>query len=151
MVLTHGAGSDCAAPLLGIVADAFCLPGLTVLRCDLPFRQQRPKSPPSPATLTADRQGLKTAVTALRGELSAARSRRPAVPMGAKQSIVVEGKGHDLGGRRFDTTMAAAIFMQGGLVWTENVRFADNHGGHVEPVRMLTRLSPCEYDFYGAL
>jgi hypothetical protein len=41
LVLTHGAGSDCTAPLLVAVADAFSKRGFTVLRCDLAFRLAR--------------------------------------------------------------------------------------------------------------
>lgn len=66
LVLTHGAGSDCSAPLLVEVATAFSAAGLTVLRCDLPFRQRRPSGPPSPATAAGDREGLKNAAAAMR-------------------------------------------------------------------------------------
>jgi predicted alpha/beta-hydrolase family hydrolase len=66
MVLTHGAGGNCTAPLLVAAADAFSAAGLHVLRCDLPFRQRRPSGPPSPAGAAADRAGLRTAVAALR-------------------------------------------------------------------------------------
>jgi predicted alpha/beta-hydrolase family hydrolase len=67
LVLTHGAGGNCNAPLLVRMADAFAMAGLCVLRCDLPFRQRRPKGPPSPSTAAADREGLRAAVMALRG------------------------------------------------------------------------------------
>lgn len=67
MVLTHGAGGNCAAPLLVALAAAFCAAGFYVLRCDLPFRQRQPRGPPSPAGAAADRDGLRRAVTALRG------------------------------------------------------------------------------------
>ena len=66
LVLTHGAGGDCRAPLLVAVAAAFCAEGLHVLRCDLPFRQLRAKGPPSPASAAEDRAGLRRAVAALR-------------------------------------------------------------------------------------
>jgi predicted alpha/beta-hydrolase family hydrolase len=66
LVLTHGAGSDCEAPLLQTLAGAFALGGVTVLRCDLPFRQARPVGPPFPATAARDRDGLRRAVGALR-------------------------------------------------------------------------------------
>ena len=66
LVLTHGAGGDCAAPLLVSAAGAFAAAGYCVLRCDLPFRQRRPKGPPSPSTAAADRAGLGEAVAALR-------------------------------------------------------------------------------------
>ena len=40
--------------------------GVTVLRCDLPFRQHRPTGPPSPSGAAADRAGLREAAAALR-------------------------------------------------------------------------------------
>lgn len=67
MVLTHGAGSDCTTPLLVSIAAAFSDAGVTVLRCDLPFRRRRASGPPSPSTAAADRAGLRSAVVALRG------------------------------------------------------------------------------------
>lgn len=66
LVLAHGAGSDCNAPLLVAAAEAFAAAGVTVLRCDLPFRQRRAKGPPSPAGAALDRAGLARAVEALR-------------------------------------------------------------------------------------
>ena len=66
LVLTHGAGGDCRMPLLVAAAEAFAAAGLTVLRCDLLFRQRRPKGPPSPAGAAGDRAGLKQAVVAMR-------------------------------------------------------------------------------------
>jgi hypothetical protein len=66
LVLTHGAGGNCRAPLLVSAADAFSTAGIAVLRCDLPFRQRRPSGPPSPAAAAADRAGLKEAVVAMR-------------------------------------------------------------------------------------
>jgi len=66
LVLTHGAGSNCQAPLLTAVAESFCSAGFLVLRCDLPFRQDRPYGPPSPHDGKRDRAGLQNAVMALR-------------------------------------------------------------------------------------
>ncbi|HYU13889.1 MAG TPA: alpha/beta family hydrolase [Stellaceae bacterium] len=66
LVLTHGAGGNCRAPLLVAAAEAFSAAGLAVLRCDLPFRQRRPNGPPSPSGAAADRAGLKEAALALR-------------------------------------------------------------------------------------
>jgi uncharacterized protein len=66
LVLTHGAGGNCRAPLLIAAGEAFSNAGLAVLRCDLPFRQRRPSGPPSPAGAAADRAGLKAAVAAVR-------------------------------------------------------------------------------------
>jgi predicted alpha/beta-hydrolase family hydrolase len=66
LVLGHGAGSDCNAPLLRAMAEAFAAGGFHVLRANLAFRRMRPKGPPSPATGAADRLGLKHAVLAMR-------------------------------------------------------------------------------------
>ena len=66
LVLTHGAGGNCNAPLLVALAAAFSKAGVSVLRCDLPFRQKRPSGPPSPASAAADRAGLRAAVELLR-------------------------------------------------------------------------------------
>ncbi len=69
VVLTHGAGSNAGAPLLVAVAEAFAAAEVTVLRCDLPFRQKRPHGPPFPASAAQDRAGLKRAVDLLRARL----------------------------------------------------------------------------------
>jgi predicted alpha/beta-hydrolase family hydrolase len=66
LVLTHGAGSNSRAPLLVALAEVFTATGFTVLRCDLPYRQNRPYGPPRPGDAAHDREGLKNAVTALR-------------------------------------------------------------------------------------
>jgi uncharacterized protein len=70
IVLTHGAGGNSNAPLLVAVADAFQAAGVTVLRCDLPFRQQRPSGPPRPTDSAKDRAGLRSALAALRDVVS---------------------------------------------------------------------------------
>ena len=66
LVLAHGAGSDHRAPLLAAVADAFAARGVSVLRCDLPFRQARASGPPSPSGAARDRRGLAVALEAVR-------------------------------------------------------------------------------------
>jgi hypothetical protein len=65
LVLTHGAGSNCNSPLLTALAESLCEKGITVLRCDLPFRQARPHGPPL-GTAEKDQAGLRHAVEALR-------------------------------------------------------------------------------------
>ena len=70
MALTHGAGGNANSPLLLAVAAAFQTAGVTVLRCDLPFRQQRPSGPPRPGDAAKDRAGLRAAVVALSGIVS---------------------------------------------------------------------------------
>ncbi len=62
LVLTHGAGGNCGAPLLVALAEKFAVSGLTVLRCDLPYRQRRPRGAPSPSDAKADQAGLRRAV-----------------------------------------------------------------------------------------
>ncbi|MDQ6663050.1 MAG: alpha/beta hydrolase [Acidobacteriota bacterium] len=54
-------------PLLSAVANAFAAARISVLRCDLPFRQKRPNGPPPPSAAPEDRAGLKCAVEAMRG------------------------------------------------------------------------------------
>jgi predicted alpha/beta-hydrolase family hydrolase len=66
LILTHGAGANCRSLLLTTMAGAFCAAGLTVLRCDLPFRQSRPHGPPPRGSAERDQQGLLAAVTAMR-------------------------------------------------------------------------------------
>jgi uncharacterized protein len=66
IVLTHGAGANCRSTLLTAVAREFADAGFVVLRCDLPFRQQRPHGPPSPGGAANDREGLRRAITVLK-------------------------------------------------------------------------------------
>jgi predicted alpha/beta-hydrolase family hydrolase len=66
LVLTHSAGANCQSPLLVAVAEALAGCGLTVLRCDLRFRQMRPHGPPGPGSGARDREGLRQAVEAMR-------------------------------------------------------------------------------------
>src|SRR5436309_12800686 len=65
LVLTHGAGGNCASALLVNIAEALARLGWAVLRCDLPFRQKRRFGPPFPAHAHADRDGLQAAVREL--------------------------------------------------------------------------------------
>jgi len=70
LVLTHGAGSNCQAPLLIALAETFAAAGFTVLRCDLPYRQDRPYGPPGPGEAKRDRAGLKNALAAIKNLVS---------------------------------------------------------------------------------
>jgi predicted alpha/beta-hydrolase family hydrolase len=65
MLLSHGAGSDCQAPLMVAVANAFCEAGYCVLRWDLPFRQLRPRGSPG-GSGERDRDGIRQAAQELR-------------------------------------------------------------------------------------
>ncbi len=66
LVVTHGAGSNCESPLLRAVAETFAAAGFFVLRCDLPYRQQRSTGPPFPGAAVRDREGLQRASEAMR-------------------------------------------------------------------------------------
>ncbi len=66
LILAHGAGSDSTAPLLAALGEIFAGHGFAVLRCDLPFRQERRTGPPFPGNAERDRAGLRNAIAALR-------------------------------------------------------------------------------------
>jgi len=66
LILLHGAGGNCTAPLLIALSEAFAANGYSVLRCDLPFRQERNSGPPFPGNAERDRAGLRNAVAATR-------------------------------------------------------------------------------------
>jgi predicted alpha/beta-hydrolase family hydrolase len=70
LVLTHGAGSNRDSPILVALAGAFSGSGLTVLRCDLPFRQSRPNGPPPRGSAERDQQGLRAAIASVRRKTS---------------------------------------------------------------------------------
>jgi len=66
LVITHGAGGNCNAALLVALANLFSDAGTNVLRCDLPFRQARPKGSPSRTSAAHDQAGLRRAVELIR-------------------------------------------------------------------------------------
>ena len=70
VVLTHGAGSNAQAPLLVALAETFSAAGVTVLRCELPYRQARSFGPPGPGDAARDRAGLRNALAAMRKMIS---------------------------------------------------------------------------------
>jgi predicted alpha/beta-hydrolase family hydrolase len=70
LVLTHGASGDMNGTLLIALADAFASAGISVLRCDLPYRQRRSHGPPSPATAKEDQQGLGRAVALMKSRFT---------------------------------------------------------------------------------
>jgi predicted alpha/beta-hydrolase family hydrolase len=65
MALFHGAGSNCEAPLLIAVAEAFRNAGWLVFRGDLPYRQQHATGPPRNSA-HQDREGIRRAAAELR-------------------------------------------------------------------------------------
>lgn len=70
LILAHGAGADCNAPLLVALAEAFCAAGVTTLRVNLPFRQLRPHGPPVRGSAERDQAGLRAAVDVMRARMS---------------------------------------------------------------------------------
>jgi uncharacterized protein len=66
LILTHGAGSNCQAPLLIALADQFAERGFMVLRCNLPYRQKRPQGPPYRGDAAQDREGLRNAIESVK-------------------------------------------------------------------------------------
>ena len=66
LILTHGAAENCQSTLLVALATTSCESGLTVLRCDLPFRQSHPHGPPPFRSADRDQQGLRHAVWAMK-------------------------------------------------------------------------------------
>lgn len=102
LVITHGAGGNCRGPLLVALAGTFSSAGFFVLRCDLPFRQNRSFGPPRPPEAARDRQGLKNAVHALH--------------QFAKGKVFLGG--HSYGGRQASMLVAEDPNLVSGLLLT---------------------------------
>jgi len=109
LILTHGAGGNVQAPLLRALADTFSAAGVTVLRCDLPYRQARSFGPPGPADAARDRAGLKNAVVVLRTILDFARNQEK-----EKRNIFLGG--HSYGGRQSSMLCAEEPELVSGLL-----------------------------------
>jgi predicted alpha/beta-hydrolase family hydrolase len=82
------------------LSEAFREHGYVVLRCDLPFRQQRRTGPPFPGYAERDRAGLRNAIAALR------RSVTGRIFLG----------GHSYGGRQATMLCAAEPDLVSGLL-----------------------------------
>jgi uncharacterized protein len=101
LVVTHGAGSNCQSPILTALASSFGDSGMTVLRCDLPFRVLRPHGPPPRGSAERDQQGLRRTIEAMRLRVSGR------IYLG----------GHSYGGRQAsilaasDATLVAALLL----------------------------------------
>ena len=72
LVVTHGAGGNCTAPLLVALGERFAAAGLNTLRCNLPFRQRRPTGPPSPSDAKHDQEGLRRTLMLMKQEFKGA-------------------------------------------------------------------------------
>jgi len=102
LVLTHGAGGNKDAPLLVAVANAFAERGVTVLRCDLPYRQVRARGAPSPSGAARDRDGLRTALAVLRTRVTGRLFLGGHSYGGRQASILIAG----------EPTLATALLLQ---------------------------------------
>ncbi len=105
LILTHGAGGNCAAPLLVALAETFCGHGFTVLRCDLPFRQERRFGPPFPGKAERDRAGLRNAVAAMQKIVG-----------GKNEGGKIFLGGHSYGGRQASLLCAEEADLVSGLL-----------------------------------
>ncbi|MGD9618817.1 MAG: alpha/beta family hydrolase [Mycolicibacterium sp.] len=90
VALTHGAGGSRESPMLVAICDEWARRGWLAVRYNLPYRQRRPKGPPSGSS-ASDRAGILESVSAIRRRVDG----RP----------VLAG-GHSYGGRL--TSMAVA-------------------------------------------
>jgi len=88
MLLSHGAGGNCEAPLMVAVATAFCDAGYLVLRWDLPFRQAGPRSSPG-GSGKRDRDGIIQAAGELRRLANGASLYLAGQSYGGRQSSMV--------------------------------------------------------------
>ena len=88
VVLTHGAGGNCNAPLLVALAEKLAVAGMSTLRCDLPFRQRRPHGPPSPSDAKHDQAGLRRAVELMKQQF-AGRAFLGGVSYGGRQASML--------------------------------------------------------------
>jgi hypothetical protein len=100
LALTHGAGANCQAPLLVALAREFCASGTSVLRYDLPFRQQRPHGPPLRGSDKRDREGIAAAIAFLRQQ----------------PSTRIFAGGHSYGGRQTSMLLAEQPGLVDGLL-----------------------------------
>jgi uncharacterized protein len=123
LILTHGAGGNAQAPLLRSLADAFSNAGITVLRCNLPYRQLRPFGPPGPGDAARDRAGLKNAIAAMKqgaaikqgAPLLASVARSGDFPEPGHKGRIFLG-GHSYGGRQSSMLCAEEPDLVAGLL-----------------------------------
>jgi len=101
-VLTHGAGGNHDGLLLRQLGVALSARGVLVARIDLPYRQKRPKGPPSPSGSARDREGIVLACALMR-------------ELGAGPLVV---GGHSYGGRQASMVVAEDAAVADGLLLT---------------------------------
>ncbi len=94
LVLTHGAGGNADSRLLVVLAENLASRGVSVLRCNMPFRQKRPKGPPHGGSAAQDREGLRRAVECMRER--AARVYLGGQSYGGRQSTILASEDEGL-------------------------------------------------------
>jgi uncharacterized protein len=99
-LLTHGAGANCQSKLLIAMSNALAAAGFTVLRFDLPFRQERRHGPPAFGGAARDRDGIRRAVAVMKEKV------RGRVFLG----------GHSYGGRQASMLLAEDPQLADGLL-----------------------------------
>ena len=92
LVIAHGAGGTKESRLLVAIGDEFSSHGIATLRIDLPYRQKRPKGPPSPHSAAKDRLGIVRAVESL----EASRVFIGGTSYGGRQSTLLAAEQPDL-------------------------------------------------------
>jgi uncharacterized protein len=100
LILTHGAGSNRNAPLLVALANTFSESATTVIRYDLPFRQERPHGSPRPGDAERDREGIRAEILKIRE---------------TKPDRILLG-GHSYGGRQASMLIAETPGLVDGLL-----------------------------------
>lgn len=68
LVLAHGAGGNRQTAIMRAYGVEFSARGLFVACIDLPYRQRRPKGPPSPSGAAGDRDGIREAAALFASE-----------------------------------------------------------------------------------
>jgi predicted alpha/beta-hydrolase family hydrolase len=167
IVLTHGAGGNCNAPLLIALATKFAEAGLTALRCDLPFRQRRPTGPPSPSDAKHDQAGLRRAVMLMR-EKFAGLTYLGGVSYGGRQASMLvaaeptlvdgllllsyplhpPGRPAQLRTAHFATLQVPTLFVSG---TSDAFGSIEEHAAALELIPALTKLVPVEGAGHGLL
>ena len=119
LVLSHGAGGNAQASLLRAIGDAFAQAGFTVLRLNLPYRQNRSFGPPGPGDAARDRAGIKNAVAALKKVLDGAPLPAAVAEIGNSRPIEAPPiflGGHSYGGRQSSMLLAEEPDLAAGLL-----------------------------------
>lgn len=103
LVFAHGAGGNQDSALSVAIAEQFSEAGISVFRIDLPYRQRRPKGPPSPARSAVDRAGLRAAAFLMRERFNG-RVFLGGQSYGGRQSTILASEDHNVADALFLTS-----------------------------------------------